>query len=39
MKGKIKNGKVIEGQHWRHAPDGKIMVNWQEMDNWVESCS
>ena len=33
---KIGKGQLAEGMHWKKAPDGAIMVNWTEMDNWVE---
>lgn len=29
-------GVWLEGQHWKKAPDGNIMINWQECDKWVE---
>lgn len=26
-----------EGVIWKKAPDGNIMINWQEADAWVET--
>ena len=31
-----RSGKLIEGVHWILDPCGHMMVNWREMDNWVE---
>jgi hypothetical protein len=37
FRGKIKRSQLIQGRHYRKAPDGSIFVDWQEMDSWVES--
>lgn len=37
MHGKIRQGKIIEGFHWKKDPDGAIMINWSAMDEWVEN--
>ncbi|WP_374005837.1 excisionase [Delftia lacustris] len=34
---KIKGGVWLEGRIWRRAPDGRICVNIQEFERWVES--
>jgi len=31
-----RSGVIAEGVHWIIAPNGKMMVNWREMDNWME---
>lgn len=33
---KIERGDWIEGQVWRRAPDGHIMVDLQGYERWVE---
>ena len=33
---KRKKGQWEEGVIWMKAPDGNIMINWREVDNWVE---
>lgn len=34
---KIKKGTWIFGVHYRKAPDGKIFINYEEVEKWVES--
>lgn len=37
MRKKAEKGQIIEGRHYQIAPDGKMMINWREMDDWVEN--
>ncbi len=32
--GKVRAGKWLEGKHWIKDPDGKIRVNWVELQKW-----
>jgi hypothetical protein len=34
---KIKNGTWAQGRIWRYAPDGRVSINLEEVDRWVES--
>lgn len=34
---KRQNGVWLQGVHWRKAPDGNVMINWQACDAWVET--
>ena len=34
---KVKNGTWLQGRIWRKAPDGRIFVNVEEFERWVES--
>jgi hypothetical protein len=34
---KIREGKWIEGQHYRRAPDGHILIDLEAYERWVES--
>jgi hypothetical protein len=34
---KVKNGTWVEGRLWRKAPDGRIFLNVDEFERWVES--
>jgi hypothetical protein len=34
---KVKNGTWSQGRIWRKAPDGRILVNLEEFERWVES--
>jgi hypothetical protein len=34
---KVKNGTWVQGRIWRKAPDGRIFVNIDEFERWVES--
>lgn len=33
---KRSRGIWLEGKHWRKAPDGKIMINWRAIEDWIE---
>jgi len=33
---KMRKGVWIEGEHYRKAPDGNIMVNIEAFERWVE---
>lgn len=37
MQGKIHRGDWAEGKVWRHAPDGRILIDLQGYQRWVES--
>jgi len=34
---KIKKGVWLWGNHYRKAPDGRIFINNEEIEKWVES--
>lgn len=34
---KVKNGTWLKGRIWRKAPDGRIFVNLDEFERWVEA--
>ncbi|EMC3957069.1 excisionase [Stutzerimonas stutzeri] len=34
---KVKNGVWSQGRIWRKARDGRIFINIEEVDKWVES--
>jgi len=34
---KVKNGTWVQGRIWRKAPDGRIFINLDEFERWVES--
>ena len=34
---KVKGGVWAQGKLWRKAPDGRILINLEEFDRWVES--
>lgn len=34
---KVKNGTWLQGRIWRKAPDGRIFVNLDEFERWVEA--
>ena len=33
---KIKKGVWLMGLHWIKAPDGRVLINPQAIDNWAE---
>ncbi|EZN58087.1 hypothetical protein AJ75_01993 [Pseudomonas aeruginosa BWH035] len=33
---KVKNGTWSQGRIWRKARDGRIFINIEEVDKWVE---
>lgn len=33
---KVKNGMWSQGRMWRKARDGRIFINIEEVDKWVE---
>jgi hypothetical protein len=37
MERKIERGDWVEGQVWRRAPDGHIMIDIQGYQRWVEN--
>ena len=37
MERKIERGDWVEGRVWRRAPDGRIMIDIQGYQRWVES--
>lgn len=36
---KVKNGTWAQGRIWRKARDGRVFINIEEVDRWVESAS
>jgi len=36
MQRKIERGDWIEGKLWRHAPDGRILIDLLGFQKWVE---
>lgn len=34
---KVKNGTWVQGRIWRKAPDGRVFINLEEFERWVES--
>jgi hypothetical protein len=34
---KIQSGVWLQGQVWRKAPDGRILINMEGYNKWVES--
>lgn len=34
---KKQRGIWVKGIHWKYAPDGHIVINWQEIEKWVEA--
>jgi hypothetical protein len=36
IRAKIKKGVWLMEQHWRKAPDGRILFNTEAINNWVE---
>lgn len=36
MQRKIERGDWVEGRVWRHAPDGRILIDVQGYQRWVE---
>lgn len=34
---KVKGGAWVQGRIWRKARDGRIFINLEELDRWVES--
>lgn len=37
VEAKIREGKWIEGRHYRRAPDGHILVDLKGYEEWVEN--
>lgn len=37
VEAKIREGKWIEGRHYRKAPDGHILVDLKAYEEWVEN--
>jgi hypothetical protein len=36
VRAKIKNGIWLEGHVWKHAPDGRVLINTEGYERWVE---
>jgi len=36
VRAKLKNGIWVETQHWRKAPDGRILIRLDAFHHWVE---
>lgn len=39
MRRKIEDGKWLEGEVWRKAPDGHVMISIEGYRRWVESAA
>jgi hypothetical protein len=37
MERKIERGDWVEGRVWRHAPDGRILIDLEGYQKWVEN--
>ena len=37
FRGKIHRGELIQGKHWRKAPDKKVLINPWAFNEWLES--
>jgi hypothetical protein len=37
MQRKIERGDWVEGRVWRHAPDGRILIDLEGYQKWVEN--
>jgi len=35
LKNMVTAGKLVEGKHWKKAPNGKLFYNFEAMDDWV----
>lgn len=36
IRSKIKRGEWLEGVHWKKAPDGRVLMNPEAYEQWVE---
>lgn len=36
VRAKIKTGVWLQGEHYRKAPDGRLLMNLQAFSQWVE---
>ena len=36
IRAKIKRGIWLQGVHWRKAPDGRIFINLEAVEKWIE---
>ena len=34
---KIRQGVWLEGIHWRKAPDGRILIDYEQILKWIEN--
>lgn len=37
FRGKINRRQLIQGQHWRKAPDNKLLINLKAFNEWLQS--
>ena len=37
VRSKIKRGEWLEGYMWRKAPDGRVLINIEGYERWVDS--
>lgn len=35
LKEKAKQGRLIEGYHYKKAPDNKLVFNWRRFEEWM----
>jgi hypothetical protein len=36
LRGKIRREQLIKGTHWRRAPDGRIIINASNFNDWLK---
>lgn len=36
IRSKIRDGKWLKGHLWRHAPDGRVLIDLEGYNTWVE---
>ena len=37
IRAKIKKHVWVKGRFWKHAPDGRVVCNWSEVELWMGS--
>ncbi|MBM7454527.1 hypothetical protein HNR62_000356 [Oceanisphaera litoralis] len=37
FRGKINRGQLVQGVHWRKAPDNRVVINPQAFNAWLAS--
>lgn len=37
LRGKINRGQLAQGDHWRKAPDGRLLIHVERFNRWLES--
>lgn len=36
LRSKIKRGQLFEEKHWRRAPDGRLLMNVENFNEWLK---